>query len=81
MESLRAESDRIQKLYARSPAHQGAAEKILQAALDGKPGWRDAARIHLGAYRLIECEYCGKTFRSGGKRKKYCSIACYKAVR
>lgn len=46
--------------------------RVLQDALDGKRGWRDEARQVLGVSRFLSCDFCGRLFPSGGRRRLYC---------
>jgi hypothetical protein len=59
-----------------SPTSDKTVIKLLTDAYNNVPGWREEARTILGISHWIDCENCGKPFRSGGKRKKTCSAEC-----
>jgi hypothetical protein len=57
---------------AETPKVNNDLAELLREALSGKPGWSERARLAIGDYKMIPCEFCGTPFPSGGKRKKYC---------
>src|SRR5262245_58062790 len=78
--TLLAERDRLRSKLKSLPsttvATDSAAFRVLKDAYNNVPGWREEARTILGVSCWIDCEVCGKPFRSGGKRKKTCGPGC-----
>ena len=55
-----------------------ALSSLIRDALAGKRGWRENARDLLGLSGKKECarDGCNRTFKTGGKRRRFCSDDC-----
>lgn len=78
IERLRADNALLQRALDQKPPVDIGGPRILQDALNNKPGWRSEARELLGKATPKACAYepCRKLFPRGGKRRKYCSDEC-----